>query len=195
MSKTPKTPLPRAVEGAPVSAAAINALVDRIEQGILLRGGQGLDVRGTGTEWSIALASTFQEHVVLAIIIAKTGADIDLPPNIQYTVQEYGTENTLGPVAPSWGRPTKRDDVEIEAAAVGSICFIVRRPIELNRTEALLWIPSGGYNGETLAFFECPTAPPPTPAAALRREERVVRSGLVLNFPVDGLVPDQGVGG
>lgn len=134
---------------------------------------------------TIALAKALREYMRPARVVSRTGAAVDEARNIRYTVQERDTGNVIENVYPSWGRPTRRDDVEIHAAEVGSVCWLVLVPDGVNLgggATAKLWIGSGGSEGETLAFYECAQGV----AAATRGME--TRGG-------DVLTRDEGPGG
>lgn len=155
--------------GDQLTAALLNQIIDQVNSGGNIRGGSGIDVRTSGGEVTIALAKMVGEHVRLARIVSHTGNQIDEARNIRYTVREYESSNQLVNVAPTWGRPTRRDDVEIHAARVGSLCWIVLEPQDSGSTVAKLWIPAGGSDGETLAFFECAQETPMVVVGAARR--------------------------
>lgn len=183
-------PIPPVTRGEVLTADLINELIARVERGTVVRGSAGISVTRSGAEYVVALAKILGEHVRPARIVARTGAAIDLARNIAYDVREYETENLVNGMVPAWGRPTRRDDIEIHAANVGSWCYLVREPQEDGTTVARLWIPAGGSEGETLAFFECGAAPTPEPAGGDSR--RVVPSNKraevpVFDPPVDGV--------
>jgi hypothetical protein len=160
--------------GEVLTAELVNELIARVERGVTIRGGAGINVTRSGADYTLALAKILGEHVRPARIVARTGQAIDLAANIAYDVREYETQNQINGMTPAWGRPTRRDDVEIHAANVGSWCYLVREPQDDGTTIARLWIPAGGSEGETLAFFECGEAP--TPAGGGGDPRRVVVS-------------------
>lgn len=150
-------PLPRVQPGQTLTADLLNAVIAAAERGgAEIRAGDGINVGSSpdGTV-TVSLAKLIGEHVRMARIINRTGQAIDRADAIRYDVQELGTGNIVTGMEPYWGRPTKRGDVEIEAAVIGSMCWLVREPVGGNVRRARLWIPSGGISGETLAFAEC----------------------------------------
>mgnify|MGYP000908956032 CR=1 FL=1 len=138
-----------------LTAELLNEIIRRVERGTIIKGGTGVNVSRVGDEHVVSLARLVNEHVRLARIIARTGQAIDEARNISYDVREFGTDNVVLGMVPAWGRPTRRDDVEIHAANVGSVCYLVREPQEDGSTRARLWVPAGGSEGEAIAWFEC----------------------------------------
>lgn len=189
----------RVKAGDEITAALFNELIAMVESRGIVRAGHGINVTDGPAGITVAVSRMLAEHVRLAVIEAHTGETTDLADNIRYTVKEYGTENRMLGVAPTWGRPTKRGDVEIQAARVGSYCWIFRQPAPNGRTEAKLWIPAGGTDGETLAFFECGEEPGGGVGAAVRERPFVppmdgAPIGPDPEDPNDG-GPDTGTGG
>jgi hypothetical protein len=131
--------------------------------------GHGIAVVDGPAGVTVSVARLLAEHVRLGVIEARSGQEIDEARNVRYTVLEYGTTNRLVDRYPDWGRPTKRDDVEIAGARVGSYCWIFRQPGPGGVTTAKLWIPAGGIDGETLAFYECERAPGPIVGSVVGR--------------------------
>jgi hypothetical protein len=184
--------------GDQLTAALLNQIIDAVNTGGTIRAGAGIDVKNIEGDVTISLARMVGEHVKLARIVSHTGSPIDEARNIRYTVREFESVNQLVNVYPTWGRPTRRDDVEIHAARAGSLCWIVREPTSEGSTVAKLWIPAGGSDGETLAFFECSPELPATVVAGTRSQDGAgpgapIGGGIDLP-PVDG-EPGSGSGG
>ncbi len=157
--------IPTVQPGDAITAELFNMLVAAVEGagtgGKPIVAGHGIAVVDGPAGVTVSVARLLAEHVRLGVIEARSGQEIDEARNVRYTVLEFGTANRLVDRYPDWGRPTKRDDVEIQGARVGSYCWIFRQPGPGGVTTAKLWIPAGGIDGETLAFYECERAPGP----------------------------------
>ena len=167
--------IPTVQPGDAITAELFNMLVAAVEGGGTGGGGKpivaghGIAVVDGPAGVTVSVARLLAEHVRLGVIEARSGQAIDEARNVRYTVLEFGTTNRLVDRYPDWGRPTKRNDVEIEGARVGSYCWIFRQPGPNGVTTAKLWIPSGGMDGETLAFYECERAPGPIVGSVVGR--------------------------
>jgi hypothetical protein len=192
--------IPTVQPGDAITAELFNMLVAAVEgagtAGKPIVAGHGIAVVDGPAGVTVSVARLLAEHVRLGVIEAKSGQEIDEARNVRYTVLEYGTTNRLVDRYPDWGRPTKRDDVEIQGARVGSYCWIFRQPGPGGVTTAKLWIPAGGIDGESLAFYECERAPGPLIQAA--RVRPVMDGGdrtPLLEDPDDDGGTDSGTGG
>jgi len=183
--------IPTVQPGDAITAELFNMLVAAVDGagtgGKPIVAGHGIAVVDGPAGVTVSVARLLAEHVRLGVIEARSGQEIDEARNVRYTVLEYGTTNRLVDRYPDWGRPTKRDDVEIAGARVGSYCWIFRQPGPGGVTTAKLWIPAGGIDGETLAFYECERAPGPLIQTA--RVRPVMDGGERTPLPED---PDDG---
>ncbi len=165
--------IPTVQPGDAITAELFNMLVAAVEgagtAGKPIVAGHGIAVVDGPAGVTVSVARLLAEHVRLGVIEARSGQAIDEARNVRYTVLEFGTTNRLVDRYPDWGRPTKRDDVEIQGARVGSYCWIFRQPGPGGVTTAKLWIPAGGIDGETLAFYECERAPGPIVGSVVGR--------------------------
>ena len=165
--------IPTVQPGDAITAELFNMLVAAVEGagtgGKPIVAGHGIAVVDGPAGVTVSVARLLAEHVRLGVIEARSGQEIDEARNVRYTVLEFGTANRLVDRYPDWGRPTKRDDVEIQGARVGSYCWIFRQPGPGGVTTAKLWIPAGGIDGETLAFYECERAPGPIVGSVVGR--------------------------
>ena len=157
--------IPRVSEGQPVSASAMNRLIDIVNLLRSSRGGQEL------------------REVVPGRVVRIYGNPIeDLIGNVRYDFEATGIGVTLTNRAPDYGRPLRQPDIRIRPAVMGARCFIHRFINEAGEMDYKVELPFGG-EGECLSPSRCGNAP-------LRPMMRVLMNGAA-GDPVDP-APDPG---